>query len=114
MTGLNIQTASALGLRVDELTDINALIGATYGLDGLLLSETDLGPEFFRLGSGLAGKLFQKFVNQRLMVALILPDFSAHGARFAELAFEHARHPSVRFMTSEEAAWEWLLEAAGR
>ncbi|AZI41941.1 DUF4180 domain-containing protein [Deinococcus psychrotolerans] len=76
--------------------------------DGLILSEAELGDEFFRLSSGLAGELFQKFVNYRLPVALVLPDFSAHGERFAELAYEHSRHSAVRFVTSQEEALEWL------
>lgn len=104
----NIKTAAELGLRVDTLADIPDVIGADFDLDGLIFSEAELGDEFFRLSSGVAGELFQKFVNYRLLVALVLPDFSAHGERFAELAYEHSRHSAVRFVTSHEAALEWL------
>ena len=34
------------------------MLGAAYSLDGLILHESELGPEFFRLGSGVAGELF--------------------------------------------------------
>ncbi|WP_424952070.1 DUF4180 domain-containing protein [Deinococcus sp.] len=106
---VQIRSAGALGLSIETVADVHALIGAAYGLDGLILHETDFGPEFFRLGSGLAGELFQKFVNYRLPVALVLPDFAAHGERFAELAWEHSRHPQVRFVHSEQEARAWLV-----
>ncbi len=105
---LRVKCAAELGLRADTLADIPDLIGAVFSVDGLILSEGDLGPEFFRLSSGVAGELFQKLVNDRVPTALVLPDFAAHGERFSELAFEHSRHPAVRFVTSEEAAREWL------
>ena len=105
---LNIRSAASLGLRIDGLEDIQALLGAVYGLDGLILHETELGPEFFRLSSGVAGELFQTFVNFRLPVAVVVADFSAHGKRFAELAHEHSRHGGVRFVHSDEEARRWL------
>ncbi|WP_456829894.1 DUF4180 domain-containing protein [Deinococcus sp. UYEF24] len=108
MGEVQIRTLSSLGLRVDEPADVSALIGAAYSLDGLIVTEADLGPEFFRLSSGVAGDLFQKLVNHRLPTALVLEDFSAYGERFAELASEHARHPHVRFVHSDEEARRWL------
>lgn len=95
-----IKAARELGVSLGTLADVHAVMGAAYGLDGLLLTEADLSPEFFRLGSGVAGEAFQKFTNYRLCVALVLPDFAAHGERFAELALEHARHPLIRFVRS--------------
>lgn len=103
-----IRSAHELGLSIHTPEDLNLVIGAAYGLDGLLLSEADLSPAFFRLGSGLAGEAFQKFTNYRLRVALVLPDPAAHGERFAELAHEHARHPLIRFFRSEAEARAWL------
>jgi hypothetical protein len=105
---VQIRTPGSLGLRIDEAADFPALIGAAYSLDGLIFTGADLGPEFFRLGSGLAGELFQTLVNHRLPTALVLADFSAHGERFAELASEHSRHPHVRFVHTEEEARRWL------
>ncbi len=103
-----IRSAHELGLSIHTPADLNAVIGAAYGLDGLILTEADLSPEFFRLRSGLAGEAFQKFSNYRLRVALVLPDFAAYGERFAELAYEHALHPMIRFVRSEEEARAWL------
>ncbi|SMB91441.1 DUF4180 domain-containing protein [Deinococcus hopiensis] len=103
-----IKTVRELGLSLRAAADVSEVLGAAYGLDGLLLTEPDLSPEFFRLSSGLAGEAFQKFTNYRLRVALVLPDFAAHGERFAELAREHARHPLIRFVHTEEEGRRWL------
>ncbi len=105
---MNIRSAASLGLQIDGLEDIQGLLGAAYHLDGLILHEAELGPEFFRLSSGVAGELFQTFVNFRLPVAVVIADFSAHGERFAELAYEHSRHRGVRFVHTEDEARSWL------
>lgn len=105
----NIKAAAALGVRIDSLADIEGLIGAAYSLDGLIVCESDLGQAFFRLSSGVAGELFQKVTNYQIPVALVLSDFSAHGERFAELAFEHARHTLLRFVHTEGEARHWLV-----
>ena len=104
----NIKSVASLGLRIDGLEDIQGLLGAAYHLDGLILHEAELGPEFFRLSSGVAGELFQAFVNLRLPVAVVIADFSAHGERFAELAHEHSRHTGVHFVHTDDAARRWL------
>ena len=109
---LQIKTARELGVKVQSLSDVSHLIGAAWGLDGLILTEADLGPEVFELRSGLAGELFQKLTNYGVRTALVLPDFAAHGERFAELAHEHARHPLIRFVHSEEEARAWLGASA--
>ncbi|MDL2344203.1 DUF4180 domain-containing protein [Deinococcus sp. MIMF12] len=109
---LQIKAAGELGVGIRSLSDVFHLIGATWGLDGLILTEADLGPEFFELRGGLAGELFQKLTNSRLRTALVLPDFAAHGERFAELAHEHAAHPLIRFVSTEAEAWAWLTAHA--
>ncbi|PTA69363.1 DUF4180 domain-containing protein [Deinococcus arcticus] len=103
-----IRTAAELGLRLREAGDAAQMLGAIYGLDGLILSADDLSPNFLDLRSGLLGNLFQTFANWRLPVAFVVPDPAAYGERFAELASEHARHPGIRFVRTEPDAWAWL------
>ncbi|MFY9571309.1 MAG: DUF4180 domain-containing protein, partial [Blastocatellia bacterium] len=76
--------------------------------DGLILTENDLATEFFDLRSGLAGELFQRFINYKLRIAIVLPDASAHGERFSELADEHRSHTMIRFVSSTDEARAWL------
>jgi hypothetical protein len=99
--------ASERGISIRSRDDISDAVGASLGR-GLILSEADLGPDFFDLRTGLAGELMQKFVNYRVRVAIIVPLPDDHGERFAELAHEHATHPTVRFVRSLDEAMQWM------
>src|SRR5262249_31486711 len=92
-----ILIAADQGIRVRSRDDIGCAVGASLGR-ALVLSESDLGLDFFDLRTGLAGELIQKLVNYRVRVAIVVPKPDAHGERFAELAHEHATHPTVRFV----------------
>jgi hypothetical protein len=75
---------------------------------GLLLDESQLGPDFFDLRTGLAGEVFQKFTNYRVRLALVVADPDAYCPRFAELAREHRAHNAVRIVGTEQLARQWL------
>ena len=68
------------------LIQVPDALGACIGAKGLIISETDLAPEFFDLRTGLAGEVFQKFMNYKARVAILLPDPDRYGDRFSELA----------------------------
>jgi len=76
-----------------------------------VLTEEDLGPDFYDLKTGLAGELFQKVVNYRGRLAIVIRDPHAYGERFSELAYEHRRHAAVRFFEDQAQALQWLDEA---
>ncbi len=101
------------GISIRSFSDISDAIGACISAGGLILTEDDLAPEFFDLRSGLAGELFQKFTNYKLRVAIVLPDPTAYGERFAELAYEHTSHSLIRFVRSKDEANDWLLAFGG-
>lgn len=82
-----IVIASDAGISIRSIEDVSDAIGACLGAAGLILTEGDLAQEFFELRSGLAGELFQKFINYRIPVAIVLSDPDAYGARFSELAY---------------------------
>jgi hypothetical protein len=69
----SIIVASEAGIAVRSLNDISDAIDACIGTDGLILTENDLSSEFFNLSNGLAGELFQKFVNYGVRSAIIVP-----------------------------------------
>ena len=104
----DVAAVSDLGVALRSAADIPGVIGAAWGLDGVLLREADLVPAFFDLRTGLLGELFQKCANDRLAVAFVVPDPAAHGERFTELAREHATRPQIRFFREEGVAWAWL------
>jgi len=101
--------AREAGIHIASAADITDAVGACLGAYGaLVVGEEDLAPAVFDLRTGLAGELFQKFVNYGLRLAVIVPDPAAHGPRFAELAREHASHPMVRMLRSRAEADAWL------
>ena len=67
------------GALVATPADANDLIGEAWGHQATVVAVpvSRLDPEFFRLSSGLAGEVAQKFVNYRLTLAVI-GDISAH------------------------------------
>lgn len=95
-------------LRIETLRDVSDAYVMGLTQRGLLLRESDLGPAFFDLRSGIAGELFQKFVNTRIPLAIVVADPKSHGERFGELAYEHQSHPTVRILPTEEDARRWL------
>ena len=103
-----IVIASDSGISIGSFTDISDALGECIGKSGLILTGNDLAPEFFDLHSGLAGELFQKFVNYRLRIAIVLQDPEAYGERFSELAYEHRSHNMIRFVSSQDEAIAWL------
>jgi uncharacterized protein DUF4180 len=103
-----ILIASDSGISIRSFGDISDAVSACFGAEGLILTEDDLAREFFDLRSGLAGELFQKFINYKLRVAIVLPDPEAYGERFSELAFEHKTHNMIRFVRSNDEAKAWL------
>lgn len=103
-----ILAASDHAISIRSPGDVSDALGACFGARGLILTEGELSREFFELGTGLAGELFQKFVNYRIPLAIVIEDFSAHGLRFSELAREHATHGAVRFVRSTGEARAWL------
>jgi len=93
---------------IRSVKDLSAALTVSFERGGLLLSEQDLCPAFFDLRSGLAGEVFQKFVNYRSPLAIVLPDSDAYGERFSELVYEHRQHATLRFFPDECTARQWL------
>src|SRR5262245_12615109 len=105
--GRKIIIASDAGISIGcsaEIADALACLGS----GGLILTASDLAPGFFDLRTGLAGELFQKFINYRVRVAIVLADSGASGERFTELAHEHSSHRIIRFVRSKDEAAAWL------
>ncbi len=85
-----------------------------YGaLDGCLFEPTDLAEDFFDLKTGLAGDVFQKFVNYGFRAAFVVPEDHPYGPRTDELIRDHRNHPNVRFFAREAEAERWLQGSRG-
>ena len=90
---------------ISNSDDVNDVIGSAWGenISLIALPVARLDPDFFRLASGLAGDVLQKFVNYRLQLA-ILGDISVHTAASAALrdfVWESNRGDHVWFLADE-------------
>jgi hypothetical protein len=95
-------------MQIRAPADIAGALGAGMSGGGLLLDESQLGPDFFDLRTGLAGEVLQKFTNYRVRLAIVVADSTAYGSRFSELVREHRNHNAVRFYDTEQRARQWL------
>ena len=50
------------------------------GVDGIIVHQENIDPEFFDLQSGLAGEMLQKVANYRLRLAIV-GDFSIYDSK---------------------------------
>ena len=87
--------------------NVASLLERSLFTDVMVLHEDELGAQYFRLGEGLPGELFQKLTNYGRRLALIVSDEAAYGERVRELIHEHRTHPTIRFFRSREAADAW-------
>jgi hypothetical protein len=93
-----------------RLTDpIAAVVGCIeHGTQALLLDRHALPAEFFDLSTGVAGELVQKLTNYGIRMAAVVPDLSAHSARFREFAREANLGNQFRFFATRQEAIDWL------
>lgn len=76
--------------------------------EALVLPKAALSEDFFRLSTGLAGEVLQKFVNYQ-MKAAIVGDFSAYTSKpLQDFIRESNRGRTVFFLPTEKEALEKL------
>ena len=88
------------------------LLGDVYyqGFDKIILHEKNITPEFFRLKSGLAGEMLQKYSNYRVRLAIV-GDFSDHtGQSILDFMRESNRQGHINFTASLAEALEKLAK----
>lgn len=76
----------------------------------LMLHAGMLGDDFFKLKTGLAGQVLQKFINYHIRVAVIIGDGQKIKGKFKELLAESNRGNDFRVFTSSLEAENWLLD----
>jgi hypothetical protein len=91
-----------------DAIDLIALAGEE-NTNRLILFADNLSQEFFDLKTQLAGAIFQKFSNYRVICAIVIPAYLDKG-RFHEMLIEMNRRSSIHFSASLEEAEEWILK----
>lgn len=110
-TSVNNFLASQHKLKLTHVEDPITVMES--GMSGMIFTLDDIDDKFFDLKNGILGETFQKFVNYRFPVAIVLPADHGFGLRVTELAREHARHDVVRFCKTMEEAKAWMIKVLG-
>ena len=102
---MQIYTLSSDGPPLATEQDALDAIGQSYGTGAelMVIPVSRLPPDFFRLSTGLAGAILQKFTNYQFKVAII-GDISAHlekSAPLRDFVRESNRRGDVRFLASQ-------------
>ena len=97
---------------ISELQDAIDLMAdaGQLGAMGILVYEYQIAPEFFKLSTGFAGEILQKFSNYRMKLAII-GDFSKYqGRSLRDFIFESNKHRQVMFLPSRDSALHEMLK----
>ena len=76
----------------------------------LMLHAENLTDDFYRLRTGLAGDILQKFANYHIRVAAVIPLELVNQSRFKEMVQEANRGNQFRVFQTREKAEQWLIE----
>lgn len=90
---------------------VEVIASARYetGCEALILPKATLAEDFFRLSTGLAGEVLQKFTNYQMKLAIV-GDFSCYTSKpLQDFIRENNRGKTVFFLSTEEEAVEKLM-----
>ena len=84
----------------------------TAGTNLYMLKDVNFVPEFYDLGSGLAGEILQKCSNYHIRLAIVGQFAMVTSKKFRELMLESNRGMQVRFTGDGAEALAWLMHPA--
>ncbi len=88
--------------------DLLASVRYETGCSAMVLRKEQLSEDFFRLSTGLAGEVLQKFVNYQMKL-VIVGDFSAYTSKpLQDFIRESNEGRQIGFQPDEESALLWL------
>lgn len=88
--------------------DLLATVRYETGCSTLILFKEQLDESFFKLSSGLAGEVLQKFTNYKMRLGIV-GDFSHYTSKpLHDFIYESNQGRQVCFQSTEEAALAWL------
>lgn len=103
-----ITEASELILDAESAMDTVLSLKYATGASSFALSKDCFDESFFRLSSGLAGEVIQKFVNYGIRAA-VFGDFSLYTSKpLRDFIYESNKGHHFGFLPTEDQAVEWL------
>lgn len=94
-----------------DALDLVALCGEN-DTNLLLLHYEALSEDFFKLKTGVAGAVLQKFINYSVRVAIIIPDQEQLSSNFKALISEANKSSQYRVFVNSAEAVKWLSHQA--
>jgi hypothetical protein len=117
MVTTRVLEVPAEGATVEDEASALDLIGDAFGAEAGVVSVPveRLSPEFFRLRSGVAGAVVQKFANYRLRL-VVVGDAAHHGPTSGPVEdwMREANRGRELWFVADRAELERRLEAEGR
>jgi PadR family transcriptional regulator, regulatory protein AphA len=92
----------------NDALDLVALCGE-HETNLLMLHSEAISDDFFRLKTGVAGKVLQKFINYYIKVVAVIPNERVKAGKFKEMVIEANRGNHFRVFTEKVEAEKWLL-----
>ncbi len=105
---LEVFSAEAPIRTEQDALDLIALCGE-HDSSLLLLHAAVFSDDFFRLRTGLAGAVMQKFVNYGIKAAAVIPADLANRGKFKDMMLETNRGPVFRIYYNRDEAENWLV-----
>ena len=106
-----VRTEEILVSTPQEAVELIASARYETGCQALILPKAALHEDFFRLPTGLAGEVLQKFVNYGMKIAVV-GDFSQYTSKnLQDFLWESNKGKTVFFVSTETEALERLSNA---
>lgn len=99
--------ATPISTEQDAL-DLVALCGEN-NTNLLMLHSEAISDDFFRLKTGVAGKVLQKFINYYVKAVAVIPTQRVNAGKFKDMVLEANRGNQFRVFEEKEKAVNWLL-----
>ena len=103
-----IEGATGVFADAGSALDMMMTIQYEHGVRRIAVAREAVAPDFFRLGTGLAGEVLQKFVNYHMKLA-IFGDFSGYRSKpLQDFIRESNQGRDIFFVATEAEAIERL------
>lgn len=98
-------------VQIRSTQDALDIVAACFENDAqlIMIHSEALPDDFFKLRTGLAGEILQKFVNYRFRVAIVVSNEEKIKGKFKELLAETNKGNDYRVFGSTTEAEKWLL-----
>lgn len=92
-----------------DTLDLIALCGE-HDTNLLMLHRSAISDDFFRLKTGVAGRILQKFINYQVKASAVISEEDIKNGKFEDMVLEANRGSHFRVFANRDDAEKWLLK----